>query len=404
MTELLLSLDSKLSKDYFLLVVDTKWIERIRSARKASRLLISRRRSKQIALIMKGNEILYAHDHVESALVRRLEYSNTLLLAISQFSGSDLDTNNHLISSKTVLGMFNIMYQLQGAPPILNALSLLRANYLTSAELSTHCEAPEGDTYSFSELCVLGNCSPEQLSNALEEKGALVYQNKIRLLHPKEIFSALHCITRTADQQRAVSFSAIYEDIMKALPSMSTVVINAVRYFYEENQRENGDSLYITHLKPVATLKALTGHVFLNTAMSKEENVQGIKVYGIDTSVFVSLWVKDGPEVLFRACGVSTKSPDEHEILGLLDGVVITNDTTHMTWWIPEDYLPYEIERRIDILFEINPYKWTEKALKAYVQPLMGQVQSFSHYIQRYSREYRLPGQPVMYSKLSQNS
>lgn len=404
MTELLLSVDSKVSKQYVLLVVDKKWIEKICKGKKTSESPGKRKRRKKIALIMKGNQILYAHDHSESAVVRRLEYSNTLLLAASPFSTFGLPAREHQIASKAVLSMLNVMFHLQRAPPTLNAVELLRATYVTRDELSTPGEKPEGNAYTFSELCVQSNTSPEQLANVLQEKGAIVFQGKVRLLHQKEIFSVLHDLVLLVGKQQVLSFSDATKSVDTLLSSVPPIVISVVRNLYEEPKISSPDSPYLLHLNPLRTLQALAGHLFLEGKVSKEESVQGIKIYGVDTSTLLSSWIETAPELLFQACGLDVKNLNEKQLLGLLEGLTITNEKTRMSWWIPEDFLPYQIDKRISVLFDINPNKWTEKELKAYAQPLLNPEQNFSHIIQRYAREYQLPGQPVMYSKLSQEA
>lgn len=401
MAELLLSLDSKVSKEYGLLMLDRKWLERIRSAKKAFTLSSKKECSKKLALIMKGRLELHAHDHEESGVVRRVEHSSTLLLTSSVSSMPHFSSHEYKNSSKTVLAMLNVMFQLQPTPPILDALSLLRANYLTSKEILLGCETKGGKVYSFSELCILSNCAPKELITVLQEKGAIIHRNKVRLPDEKEICFCLYSILQIIHNCSAATFSDMSEKISSALASTAPSIIFAARYLFEEQKTPNTESSYVMSLKPLSTLRTMASFFFFNSAESKEMIVRGIKVYGLDIQNFIALWTKKVPSLLFQRCGVDPNSAGEQQLLELLNGFVISNLENRTAWWIPHDFLPYQIEKRISLLFEINPHKWEEKCLQAYMQPLIDTEQNFSHCMQRYSREYRIPGKPVMYSKLS---
>lgn len=401
MTELLLSIDSKVSREYCLLLSEKKWIEKIRSAKKACSESSKPACSKKLALIMKGRLELHAHDDEDSGAVRRIEHSSTLLLTSSTSSMPLFSSHQYKNSSKTVLAMLNAMFHLQPTPPIYDALRLLRANYLSSEEMLLGYKKKGGKVYSFSELCLVSDCAPKELITILQEKGAIIHRNKVRLPDEKEIYFCLYNILKMAENYNAVSFSDISEKISSTLASTSPVIVITARYLFEELNAASTQSSYVMSLRPLSTLRGIAGFFFLNSAESKEMIVHGIKVYVLDIQNFIGLWTKEAPSLLFQKCGVNPSTAGEQQLFELLNGFAISNLESRTAWWIPQDFLPYQIEARLSFLFEINPHKWEEKCLQAYMQPLFDNEQNFSHCMQRYSREYRVPGKPVMYSKLS---
>lgn len=389
MEEVFLSYSYLLQTDYVLLEIERNVLDRIRSKKSLScncKLINHPYRKSTVKLVLKGYQLLHAHDISESAVVRRIEYSNTLLLA------SCLKSSH----SKAVVSSLNTMYQIQSVKPNQNVLHLLRLCYLTYEEL-INPKRDRSDLFSFADLALLSNSTPKELADILICKGALVHHGKVRLLDPLFVFSSLRFSIQSSPN------FCVKSAILLKYPNLPTFIVKTIIKLYSQSGDGSwGDETKVEDLDPSKVVVALAGFVFLSYDKKVTKEYQSIQAIGMKIQDFINLWTKEIPPSYSNTfCGNVSGSTDNFALLSKLDGNVVVNEKESMIWWLPEDFLPYDIELRLRILFHFNSNKWESQCLRAFVDPLLKSDQSFSHAIQRFTREYRVPGKPVMYSQLA---
>lgn len=390
-TELLLSLNYKVSSHFRLLAADKSWFERIKQKEEISQTRKERSKSRKIALVMKNNGVLYALDDDEAGMVRRIEYSNSLLLA--QHSTSP-------ISQLSVVGTLNAMYEVQSSPAENNALFCLRSSYLTLDELNGKAN-PNFNLWNFSELVLLSQSTPKQLSDILISEGAVIHQGKVRLLDPLFLLSTLHEIIFFFQSNEIIGGSTAFWDLAKLqLSSIPSLAIDVVRSLFSSDKAVQSSTISLfDHRKTVVSIGK---YVFLSNSESLKREVSSVQTMGLPSESFLEEWVKCIPSSFFNV----ESFPDRTDVKGLfalLSGCIVqtTRDSTSWVWWVPSDSLPRSIEARLSILFSIKDEMWDGVDLQAYIEPILAADQSFPHAIQRFTREYRIPGKPVAYSLLS---
>lgn len=393
MEEVLLSYSYILQTDYVLLEMEKKMLERIRSKKSAPFHPKATGRPgcrDEVKLILKGYRNLYAHDTSESAVVRRIEYSNTLLLA------SHLKCRSH---SKAILSSSNTMYQIQSVQPGQNVLHLLRLSYLTSDELNNR-KINRDSVYSFKQLAFLSNSTPRQLAETLVCKGALIHQGSVRLLDPLLVFSTLRSLIQ---HPKSLSLKLAF---LQDYPHAPSVICKTIEKLYctPDEGIIISDNKEIKDLNPRKVMVALAGFIFLSHDKPIIDECHSVKGIGMNINAFVELWKKE-IQVYYNEMKdklpLKEDSRENDALVSILNGNVVVNEKESIIWWIPADHLPYDIELRLKILFYFNPNKWSSQCLQAYIEQLLKPEQSFAHAIQRFTREYRVPGCPLMYSQLT---
>eukprot|EP00796_Vickermania_ingenoplastis_P010238 gene10238-7177_t len=350
MTELLLSLHYKHDTNYRLLLVDKGWYERFQNPKKNS--LASRKvTSSHVALVLKGKKQLFAHDDVECAIVRKIEYSNSLLLG--QTHASPVNEPEKQADKEVILASLNAMYQFQSSPPQNNALRFLRASCLTQEEFENDSPEPPLQ-YTFTELSYLSNSSPNQLACQLKNSGAVMHRGKIRLLDTLWILSALNCVAQLPN----VSCCS-WDKVSELLPSLHPVVIGVLKELFQGKSEES-------FLDPVKVAIGLAGYTFLCRSEGIVHHTSELEIRGLRENLFFSRWLETIPSYVFGCSGFPSKD-NRDRLLALLQGWAVLNKNADVIWWAPEGSLPTEVDTRLDILFELNPGSWEAESLKAIV-------------------------------------
>lgn len=388
--EVRLACSYKSTQDYVLLVVDKQYYENIFTSKKSH----SERRNpglktakpKKVAFVLKGVASLYFHDSCDCAIIRRSEYSNTLLLC----SVVDPPTSEEKLKKSFIFSEQHAMFELQPAKPECNALQLLQTCYLTEDEVLGKA-VYDGRLYTFSELALFTNSTPSQLAESLKSREAVVFQAKVRLLDPLLLYSSLYKIVATS-LGKTVAMGNLP-------PPFWSCIVKIVQVMFRTPSGTEAENALLPGFKANKTLAALAGYTFLTHESVATELVCGVKVYWLSGEAFLESWI-------FMNSSLFGSSDDPQlgsieSIASILTENLVLGEGGKIVWWIPNDTLPSKLETRLKVLFRLNSGKWAEKNLKAFIEPLLLPGQALSAAVQRYVREYRVPGQPVMYSQLT---
>jgi hypothetical protein len=227
-----------------------------------------------VVLIMKGEDQLCLHDGTSTRTVRRVEYSNVLMLARRRLTAAgkrameERSTAEAASASKdqpsnpsaaslplvrvreynddVVVASLSRMFDTHAANPQLRILAVLADSYLTIDELeavddgtehhtcagdhgcsSTYANSGDGGTpsgYTFAELTRRFHSSPAELAQLLEYHGAVVHRGHVRLLHPSLVYEALDAVLTYFDavEPAALSWAAVQQHLC---PSVYPVVV-----------------------------------------------------------------------------------------------------------------------------------------------------------------------------------
>lgn len=382
---------------YRLAVVNKKWYERLLST------IIRRPRTSQskkgscrrTLLIIKRGKCLRAIDDADCAVVRRIEYSNTLLLASCSPTLSCTDD-----SANEVLSSLNALFEFQLVQPSRDKiLTLLGSSCLTLDELNHQVAQPQC-VHSFSDLCVICHCAPQQLSAFLISKGAIVHNNNVRLLDSELVYSCVMRIIRLCSQLPPETSWTHFVDNLNDFPR---VVVSVVQRLFRCEHSACSDCTVLNLLDPLKTAIAIAGHVFTTHHKTKKSVVLDIPLIGLNSKTFFDEWIPLVPTEFF---GFNTfPAMDSHKdlFLDFLQGFVIHKGNhladDGMLWWVPEDRLPGDLKTRLSFLFAMRP-QWPASTLQAFLRTALPDDSAFPQAIQRLVREYRVPGKPVTYSSL----
>lgn len=429
---------------YRLLAMERTWVEELKRCSevvavqpaKRARIEEGRPNTPSVLLVMKGGEQLCASDNSKTLSVRRVEYSNTLLVAErwakegvdpSAMGGAGTIESIRASSQSVTRAALARLFEAHQATPQQNALETLRDSIITISELegsadSNDCQdATLGGKrhYTFPAL-VTENCSsPAEVAAVLTRAGAIVHRGLVRLLDTAALHEALRAVLTFLDSAEPsdMCWGAIEAHFCPA--AFPRVVIGAVRGVYglvsapaDDVQEAGLDTLLDFPRVIVGLAGAALDETPDSAGASHGEQPtlhplpHGVTGVSMPFEKFYPAWLGTFPVTLFGVHGVPVRDAPPDEFLNLLAGYVVCHKVRRDThdgstaWWLPRDSLPNDIAKRLDILFTVHKEKYPAAVLQPYIAPLLPPDQTFSHAMLRHAREYRVPGEPVAYSRL----
>ncbi|CCW66279.1 unnamed protein product [Phytomonas sp. Hart1] len=394
----------------------------------------------QMILWAKGDRSLIACDTAHTRIVRRVEYSNSILVAQRRdgpvkpavVASADPSQTSH---ASVVVASLSQIFETRAIPPQHRTHALLANSLLTLEEIemgteeSIDREVPTaGETSSgknvgqhltFVDLVRANDCSPMELVTALRAMGAVVHRGYVRLLDRKILCEALEAVLTYVDaedeaptwDQLADYFSSVYLPIVLQVvrtvygAPTATIPSDAIEDIFSEGPLLN-DKWSLFSIPKV--LLGLAGHVFeVDPSASLEEVQPGVLAIRMTFESFWDAWRRRIPAEWLKCDGFLSWGDDPTEALTFLRAHIVCYQSSLSTyrdakiWWLPEYLLPQRIKARVDILFKLSPQKWDAECIRAFIEPLLSTDESFSNIIVRYAREYRIPGEPLRYSHLA---
>ncbi|KAK7196525.1 hypothetical protein NESM_000590200 [Novymonas esmeraldas] len=416
-----------------------------------------------VELVMKGDEQLCLHNAHSTRSMRRVEYSNVMLLARrrlskigrcaareSQWGGgaglsadagvSATDIRQH--ADSVVVASLSRMFDSHAAHPQGNVLAVLGDSYLTIEEL----EGGDGDVdsdgveagaspsqrsqhFTFAQLARTFRSSPVELAGLLQSAGAVVHRGCVRLLHPCLVHEALTASLAFLDAAEPceASWAAVRQHLCPSIyPEVVLRSLEAV-YGAQEAGTAGDDAATLVGMSALfdapRVLVGLAGGVFdvhLDAVVTRTLST-GEVVRGLPYDTFVPAWMDAVPSCFFGVGGIPRRDAADTPttLLEKLRGYVViepragggggssgtgggsSTAVMHGTvWWLPKESLANDFCVRLRALFELRPQRWDQADLKEYLAALLPPDQTFEHIIVRHTREYRIPGQPVQYAPL----
>ncbi|ESL10960.1 hypothetical protein TRSC58_01299 [Trypanosoma rangeli SC58] len=392
-------------------------------------------------LMMKGTSQLLLCDDDHTYRMRRVEYSNTLLLAeehpmcdcdrdalksasvpgCSAFSRAE-ETSKHVVISAA-----ERLFEAKPSCASRDVLRLIKACPVTIEELESEDIQLPGDSaevktttpggmdsqhYTFSQLVSMGHSSARELSEMLCSAGAIVYHGHVRLLHPSLLREALQAVIVFMEGCEDVSWGAVEEHFCPSV--YPSIVIHLIQGVYGALKHVEGrkGAAALLHMQKVLQALAEVAIVVLKTRAGVEgacTQFRGdeIALYcSVDFESFYGTWTDSIPTSFFASGGIPPQS-DVAALMSLLHGVVIVHGVRGdghagaTVVWAPRDELPTDLSQRMEQLFELNSGRWEADALRAYVEPLLDPGVTFEQVVHRYAREFHTPNQPVRYGRLA---
>ncbi|KAG5504900.1 hypothetical protein JKF63_04346 [Porcisia hertigi] len=419
----------------------------------------TRKAEVSVALIMKGDEQLCLHDAQSTRSVNRIEYSNTMLLAARRLNragrsathespGSCDDARgavcassptdaSHLDASRVrqyansvVVGSLNRMFDTNTTHPQRNVSAILGESYLTIEELegtdgSSSGEKPPGPSrrgYTFAQLARIFRSSPAELAAVLQSIGAVVHRGFVRLLHPSLVYESLAASLTFLDAAEPcdVSWHAVRKHLCPSV--YPDVVLRSLEAVYggpsDPNEAgEENDAVTLQGMPSLLNLPrvlvALAGGVFdAHQGVIRRTLSTGEVALGLPLDTFVRVWVDAIPSSFYGVADIPPRSSEGAQkalmeklrgyvVIEPRSGGVVDGNVQGTAWWLPKDTLSNDFATRLRTLFELRPQRWDQVDLKEYLRLLVPPEQSFEHVILRYTREYRIPKQPVQYALLT---
>ncbi|KAG5479173.1 hypothetical protein LSCM4_01762 [Leishmania orientalis] len=454
--------------EYRLISVDDAWVrqfqEHVYPDPSTDRSVVSRKRARtssppsttardggvSVAFVMKGGEQLCLHDARSTRSVRRVEYSNSMLLAVRRLNragrtamresrGRGVDGGNadetvtasaaspwpassvRQYTDDVVVASLNRMFDSHVACPQANVSAVLGESYLTIEELEGTA-APSEKGYTFAQLARAFRSSPVELANLLESMGAVVHRGHVRLLHPSLAHESLSAVLTFLDAVEPcdASWPAVRDHLCPSV--YPEVVLRSLEAVYGAPRgigETTTDDCCVKLLGMPALLNlprvlvGLAGGVFdAHHGVAHRTLSTGEVACGLPMETFVKAWMDAIPSSLFGVDGIPLRgaSGAQKTLMEKLRGYVVVESLSAggaggsmqgTAWWLPKEALSNDFAARLRTLFELRPQRWDQMELKEYLDVLIPPDQSFEHVIVRYAREYRIPGQPVQYAPLA---
>lgn len=452
--------------EYRLVSMDDAWVKAFRELPHGAPSSQKRRRSSgsdadvSVVCIMKGEEQLYLHDAVTTRSVRRVEYSNVMMLAARRLNAVGRTALKNTATAATAaaasggsaaepppplppvrecndsvaIASLTRMFDSHAAPPQLNLLAALADSHVGIDELEsggTEEKAPRGHT--FAQLARRFSSSPKELADHLQLLGAVVHNGRVRLLQPALRHEALTAALTYFDaaEPTELTWTAVRRHLCPSV--YPAVVLRSLEAVYGGAREKHGDSsaaadddeavvgLAGVLNVPVVLLGLAAGIFDTDAAVAQRSLGGGAVARGLPLETFLEKWWNSIPSALFGTAGVPRRSAADaaEHFLARLRGYAVVeprlgkNTSTSggvrggdgrlqgTLWWLPRDLLSNDFATRLAALFEVCPQRWSQQDLKAYMEPLLAPDQNFQHIIVRFVREYRIPGQVVQYAPLT---
>ncbi|TPP52539.1 hypothetical protein CGC20_7710 [Leishmania donovani] len=370
-----------------------------------------------VVFVMKGDGQLCLHDAQSTRSVRRVEYSNTMLLATRRLNRAGRSA------------VCDHMFDSHAAHPQDNVSAVLGESYLTIEELEgtdggssgSGVAGPSGRGYTFAQLARMFRSSPAELADLLQSIGAVVHRGLVRLLHPSLAHESLAAVLAFLDAAEPcdASWAAAREHLCPSV--YPDVVLRSLEAVYGARRgageaTKDNDSVVLVGMPALLNLPrvlvGLAGGVFdAHQAVVHRTLGTGEVACGLPLETFAKAWMDAIPSSLFGVAGIPHRGAAgaQKTLMEKLRGYVVVEPRSggfggsmqDTVWWVPKESLSIDFAARLRALFELRPQLWDQMELKEYVGTLVPPDQSFEHVIVRHTREYRIPGQPVQYAPLA---
>lgn len=385
-----------------------------------------------------GSQLLLCDDD-HTYRVRRVEYSNSLLLAeerpmcshdaqafgniFASFSKVELEAVE--LKKRVVFSSAQRLFEAKRASVCQNVFELLKKSFLTIEELEASesersCGNAFGGTgqlngegskhHTFSQLAAMSHCSARELADALSKTGAVVHNGHVRLLHPSLLHESLQAVVYFFEGSEIVSWDAAEAYLCPS--AYPHVVIRAVHAIYGANdlvESATGAAAVLCIKKVLlafaaAAVAVVSGHGHADASVGTGN--EGTCFPTVDFERFYDTWVESIPTSFF-ASGAIPQRFEKAALMSLINGFGIIcgahgeNYAGASLVWAPKDELPTDVSKRVALLFELSPGRWAADALRAYIEPLLDPGVAFEHMIHRHAKEFQVPNQPVMYGRLA---
>ncbi|RNF14463.1 sister chromatid cohesion protein DCC1 [Trypanosoma conorhini] len=393
-------------------------------------------------LMMKGTSQLLLCDDRHTYRLRRVEYSNTLLLAEERpmcerdsealkgasALGGSAPSRAEATSKHVVISAAERLFEAKRSCAYRDALRLIKAVPVTIEELESEygqrpggCAAgttalPDGiggsQRYTFPQLVSMSQCSAGELSDMLSDAGAIVVHGRVRLLHPSLLREALKAVIVFMEGCEELSWGVVEKHFCPSV--YPSIVIRVVQRVYGALTRVEGKEGAAALLNMQKVLAALAEAAIVALAPSvggEEVRPQGRGdetpfFSSVDFESFYSTWMDSVPSSFF-ASGEIPPLCEPAAFMSLLHAVVIVRGARGDGYagatvvWAPQDELATDLSRRIEQLFELNPGRWEAEAFRAYVEPLLDPGVTLEQVVHRHAKEFHTPNQPVRYGRLA---
>ncbi|CCW61936.1 unnamed protein product [Phytomonas sp. EM1] len=458
MESIFLTPDFDRCKNYRLFKIDAAWLKNLKVDGNIVSSVCARTRSKRqrspepdageprMFLWAKGGHSLIACDAAQTLMVRRVEYSNSILVArrrhypkkttvVTSSDEPKAESTPLKSNASIIVASLSRIFETHPIRPHHCTHTLLANSSLTLEEMEIGtCESidreilndertPSGRspcTYlTFIDLVRANDCSPKELAAVLGAMGAVVHRGYVRLLDRKILDEALEAILTYVDaEDEALTWDQLADYFASVYPRIVLQVVRAVYGASTATVESDGISDVAEGGLPLhekwssfslpKVLLGLAGGVFeTDPSASPEEVEPGVLAIRMTFDSFWDAWKRRIPVAWPGYGGLPSWGEDPQKALALLRGHVVcyqsspTSYRDAKVWWLPEYLLPQSIKARVDLLFRLSPQKWDAESMRAFIEPLLGEGQSFTNIIVRYAREYRIPGEPLMYFHLT---
>lgn len=434
MNNIQLAPDFQNGENYRLLAVEPQWLKNLNGS-----VIVptsggdGRKRPREesddysVVMVMKGADHLLSHDSVGMHHVRRVEYSNSLLVAARRWTDDSVRIPSPSVESlrteavSVVIATLSRLFETQVTRPLENVVQLLGRRPLSLEELEADAawDGPQAspgtsdDLLTFREMALRCSCSPAQVAAALLATGAVLHHGFVRVLSPNLQIEALKAVLTYVDaaDSSEVSWGAVAKYFCPSV--YPAIVIESVRAVYGRTVTGGGEATEARGegaralFNPLQMIAGFASSIFAASEHVIRRDILGIPILGLPFEHFYDTWIDTIPSFCFGTDGIPNRRDGAASFLPLVKGLIVCEQTRAgsfsdaTAWLVPASSLPHTIPERLEILFSINNQKWESDALEAYLQPLLSPGQSFAHVILRYARVYRMPGQKPMYTRLA---
>ena len=383
-------------------------------------------------------------DNEKSYALRRVEFSNSIFVGIKRSETLELDGEGSAAASRgsenmtTTILEERLKRQFEGLvsrPRTEIVRFVLERNFLTLKEIEDREEVHREDTVtkndassrslSFADLLAKVPLAELELKKCLIEMNAVVFDEKIRLLHPSTVSFAVNAIvTQLASHEDAVDKDGdegeskglvkIAALLTKGFDSLVPSAVFGVALRTIGTIRLDGSTMeQLLQLDATKILLALAERRL--TTLQDEEDRDGCGFGPIvsKTDVMLNTLLVD-VKLKLPAFTAST-FPDDAAIIAALKGhVVLCRVGTGaaakvLARWCPHYRLPHAVAGRVRFLFGLlgeakggavtgTDLRWDKEEMRAFVEPLLEPGVTLDAALAKICREHRKPGEPTAYS------
>lgn len=373
-------------------------------------------------LVLKGEKTVVAHGEQHAWLIRRVEYSNSLLLASRC---CQLPTAGS--SALMVVACLSRVFETAKRGAQRNVMSALRDSCVTLTEMEDselRVGRSSARLFTFSQLARQNFIGTRDLAELLSCHGALVHRRRVRLLDPADTQRILNAVLSfvQANGPACTSWTDVVAHLSPSpFPAAAVAAVRAIFGASDEAAAVGGgDAAQEDSARPLfapaRVAVSLAEYVFQHSAATQWSTVavsdtHGVAVGRLPFDVFFPEWYLSIPPFILSELEMSADLPGDaasaRRAVSVLRGSVVfphlspaTFSTGATAIWVPERSLPDDLGTRLRILFDLHDERWALEDIRPYVSPVLFKGETFENTIHRYAREYRVPDRPIEYSKL----